>query len=279
MSVLAKAFRRISPEEIVRELRGTGYLAIEGALADQAADSILHDVDDLEVHINRNVPPNVVHRGVTYANHVLARSKTAFDVVTDSHVTDILRQGLGEVFSMTGKRAYETRGGSYMCFHSDILKPMEEADRLDSIVFIFYLNDVVDGEWQIVEGSHLWPQIAPPSRAYDDELLARKDVTVSGFKMPKGSLLVYNGRLLHRAKPYAGGDWARRSFFFQVNRGHKKGEPILIETGFIGPDLSEDAKMLLGFGRPPRVPAFPETSAIHLPQDARALEDAVKALA
>ena len=269
---LLKALRR-DPAEVVRALQEVGYLAIERALPAEAADGLLADVDDLEVRVNQNAPPNVVHRGATYATHVLARSQTAFDIVTAAEVTGILRAGLGEIFSLAGKRVYETRGGKYMCFHRDTAREISDPGQLDSIVFIFYLNDVDEGEWQFVEGSHRWTGSFEPSREQDDALLARPDLAVRGFKMPKGSLVIYNGRLLHRAKPYASDAFARRSFFFQVNRGPKKGEPILVETGFLRPDLSEDAKMLLGFGRPPRVPAFPPSSDVHLPQASRRLAE------
>ncbi len=277
MTLFSDAFRRQSGAEIVAQVRQNGYFAFECALDEAAADAIVADVDGFEVHVNRNVPPNVVHKGATYATHVLARSRTAFEVLTDPLITGLLRQGLGETFRLAGKRAYETRGGAYMCFHSDTALAELDPLRIDAMVFIFYLNDVAEGEWEIIEGSHLWGDTTSPSRERDDALRARPDVTVRGFRMPKGSVVIYNGRLLHRAKPYVGDAFARRSFFFQVNRGPKKGEPVLIETGFITPDLSDDAQMLLGFGKRPRVPAFPESSEVHLPQSARRrLEDSIK---
>ena len=269
MTLFGDAFLRLSPQDIVDQLRERGYCAVERALEPQAADAILHDVDGLEVQLNRNVPPNVVFKGATYATHVLGRSQTAFRLVTDALVTGVVRGALGDEFSMTSKRAYETRGGAYMCFHSDTALARAQPERIDAVVFIFYLNDVADGEWEIVEGSHLWDDAEPPSKARDEALARRPGAAIRGFKMPKGSVVIYDGRLLHRARPYAAGDYARRSFFFQANRGLKKGEPILVETGFITPDLSDDARMLLGFGRPPRAPVFPETGAGHLPQSER----------
>ena len=269
MSLFRDAFSRITAADIVGQLQARGYCAIEGALEPAAADAILADVDDLEVRLNRNVPPNVVFKGATYATHVLARSHTAFQVVTAPLVTDILRGALGEVFSLTSKRAYETRSGAYMCFHSDTAVAATDPARIDAVVFIFYLNDVAEGEWEIVEGSHLWTDAQTPSREQDEALAARPGAVIRGFKMPKGSLVIYNGRLLHRARPYQSDDYARRSFFFQANRGPKKGEPILVETGFITPELSDDARMLLGFGRPARSPVFPDANAGHMPQALR----------
>lgn len=265
MSFFSDRLTSIPPQEVAAALAGPGYFAVERALDPAAADAIMADVDDLQVQLNRNAPPNVHFKGAIYATHVFARSLTAFQIATHDWVTGVLRAALGEAFIMTGKRAYETRSGSYMCFHSDIAKPETEPDRVDSVVFIFYLNDVEQGEWEILEGSHRWGETAPPSRENDQALLGRADAVVHGFRMPKGSLVIYNGRLLHRASPYVSDSFARRSLFFQVNRGLKKGEPMLIETGFIRPDLSDDARMLLGFGRTPRMPPFPDSVATHLP--------------
>ena len=200
MTLFGDAFSRPGSDQIVGQLHQNGYCAIERALEPSAADAILADVDDLEVRLNRNVPPNVVFKGATYATHVLARSQTAFEVVTAPLVTGIMRGALGEMFSLTSKRAYETRSGAYMCFHSDTAVAQADPGRIDAVVFIFYLNDVVEGEWEIIEGSHLWNEAEAPSRERDEALAARPGAAVRGFKMPKGSLVIYNGRLLHRAR-------------------------------------------------------------------------------
>jgi ectoine hydroxylase-related dioxygenase (phytanoyl-CoA dioxygenase family) len=263
--MFSRAFLETPASQIVEELRERGYMAFERALDAGVADAILADVDDLKFEINRNVPPNVVIGGQTYANHVFARSRSAFEVVVHERVTGVLREGLGDGFRMVGKRVYETRADHYMQFHSDTAVQPGDPRRLDAVVFIFYLNDVAQGEWEIVEGSHLWGETTVGSRANDEALLARPDVTVRRFAMPKGSLIVYNGRVLHRARRFKDPGFARRSFFFQVNRQPKSSEPMLIDAGFIRPDLSEDARMLLGFGKPAVIPPYPASSPQSLP--------------
>ena len=263
--MFSPSFLQIPKAQIARQLCEVGYVAIERALDPEVVDAIIADVDDLRFEINRNVPPNVVMGGQTYANHVFARSRSAFEVVVHERVTGVLREGLGEAFRMVGKRIYETRSGYYMQFHSDTASRFGGPERLDAMVFIFYLNDVRQGEWEIIEGSHLWGETTVGSRANDEALLQRPDVKVRGFPMPKGSLIIYNGRVLHRARRFKDPDFARRSFFFQVNRQAKSSEPMLIDASFIRPDLSDDARMLLGFGKPAVMAPYPNSSPASLP--------------
>lgn len=250
---------------IVSALQEQGVFAIEDALDGDAVDRILEDVDDLRFSINANRPPNVVFRGQTFANHFLASSRTAFELMVHERVLSVLREGLGPVFRMVGKRVYETRSDHYMQFHSDTGIDCEDPRRLDTIVFIFYLNDVSQGEWEIIEGSHLWGETMVGSKDNDAVLLAREDVKVTGFKMPKGSLVIYNGRTLHRARMFHDPDWARRSLFFQVNRNARDGEPVLINAGFIRPDLSAEARMFLGFDQAANMAPFPRSAPKFLP--------------
>lgn len=258
-------FTDAATPDIVDDLRRKGYYAVENAISRETADQILADVNDLRFTINENMPANVVHKGQTFANHIFSRSQTAFDIATSDRVTGVLREALGPVFRMVGKRVYETRSGFSMKFHSDTAIACADPMQLDTVVFIFYLSDVEEGEWQIVEGSHLWGETTIGSRESDEELIARPDLKVVGFKMPKGSLVVYNGRVLHRAKPYVSDSFSRRSFFFQVNRNAETGEPIIIDAGFIRPDLSDNAKMLMGFGKLPAIPPYPRSSPDSLP--------------
>lgn len=255
-----REFLELPAAAIAADLRTRGYVAVERALDADAADAILRDVDDLRFEINRNAAPNVVSGAQTYATHIFARSKTAFDIVIHERVTSVLRAALGDQFRMVGKRVYETRSDHYMQFHSDVEKPCVDPAQIDAVVFIFYLNDVAQGEWEIVEGSHLWGERTVGSRAHDAALLARPDVTVKGLAMPKGSMVIYNGRLLHRARRFKDPDYRRRSFFFQTNRSAKSSEPILVDVGFIPADISDDARMLLGFGKPGQIASFPCSS-------------------
>lgn len=263
--MFSRQFLETPAADIVEALRTVGYVAVERALDPAVADAILADVDDLKFEINRNAPPNVMAGAQTYANHVFARSRSAFDLVVSERVLSVLREGLGASFRMVGKRVYETAADHYMAFHSDVGKASLDPDRIDAIVFIFYLNDVFQGEWEIVEGSHLWGERTVGSRAEDEALLARPDVSVRGLKMPKGSVVIYNGRLLHRARRFKDNAWRRRSFFFQTNRAAKGGEPMLVDTSFVQPELSTEARMLLGFGSPSIVPSYPASSPETLP--------------
>src|SRR3569832_1246398 len=129
-------FLSVPADEIAAQLREEGGFACERALDPEAVDQIMQDVGDLGFTINTNAPPNVVFWRQTFANHFLATSRTAFELVVHERVLSVLRSGLGETFRMVGKRIYETRAGSYMQFHSDTSIACVDPRQLDTIVFI-----------------------------------------------------------------------------------------------------------------------------------------------
>ena len=86
---------------------------------------------------------------------------------------------------------------------------------------------------------------------------------VKSFKMPKGSIIVYNTHGIHRAKPSNSSNFVRKSLFFQVD-GNDNSEPLLINPSFMT-EFDERIRMYLGFGRKSSNTPFPHTDETTIP--------------
>ena len=68
---------------------------------------------------------------------------------------------MGNEFRLKALRYYENFGGQIMQWHTDNRfydenKKGEAHTKTPGIIFLAYLSDVDDGEFQYVKGSHLW---------------------------------------------------------------------------------------------------------------------------
>jgi ectoine hydroxylase-related dioxygenase (phytanoyl-CoA dioxygenase family) len=262
MKIFSDKFAEASAHDIVETIRRDGIYACEGAIESDAIDRVLQDIGGLNFRINSNAISPVVSNHQTYFNQFLAASRTAFDLCVSERITSICKEALGPQHRMVGKRIYETRYGNYMNFHSDVGIPCEDPRVLDGLGFIFYCSDVDDGAFEVVEGSQSWGASHLGSKEEDERL--RLEHKIRRFPMPKGSYVIYNGRLLHRAEPMKTPGLKRQSFHFQVNKGVHVGEAILVNIGWLD-GLSDDAKVLLGYGSPNKVEHdFPRTGPNNL---------------
>ena len=53
---------------------------------------------------------------------------------------------------------------------------------------------------------------------------------IKSFKLPKGSLLIYDATGIHRAKPFKNNKYVRKSLYFQVDAYDENSEKILLNT-------------------------------------------------
>jgi len=217
----------------------------------------------LDPALNENTiqPVRTVHQ--SFLTHYLAVSKAAYDLVTSDAVLDLCDQLMSE-YRLVSKRVYETRAGMKMQWHSDCEALCSDPKQVDALVFIFYLTDVKVGGYQYIEGSHVDGADFVGGAEKDAEIDAKYLGRVKTLSLPAGSCIVYNGRLLHRASRFETGP-ARRSLFFQVNRGARTSEPIYLNAAFID-NLDSRRERFLGIGKPAIVPSFPKggISAMHL---------------
>jgi ectoine hydroxylase-related dioxygenase (phytanoyl-CoA dioxygenase family) len=255
MMIFAKEFEAVNPSDIAKDIDGNGYYAFKSAISPEALRSIEDDATQQRLSLNHNGIGGVYWEDQYFLTHMLAVSKTFFDYCTDPKVLEVCRTYLGDKYRLKALRYYETYGGHHMRWHTD-----NKTDKgfacIPGLIFIVYISDVEDGEFQYVEGSHAWSGDAAYSE-YPDEMIEEKyGNLVRSFKMPRGSIVIYNTYGIHRAKPVRAKGFVRKSLFFQVDNETEKSEPIILNGSFLS-RVDPTMQMYLGLGRESGYETFP----------------------
>jgi hypothetical protein len=256
-------FLAVDSALIAKEIKSSGFFAFERALTPAFLDQIAQDVERSRFGLNANMVTGVYVNQQYFLTHMLAVSKAFFDYCTHAKVFDISQELLARPFRLKALRYYETFGGYHMQWHTD-----NKTDRgvapIPGIIFIAYVSDVRDGEFQYVKGSQQWSGVIAYNDyadAYIDEKYA-KDVV--SFKLPRGSIVIYDTYGIHRARPVDDAQFSRQSLFFQIDAELNNAEPILVNTEFLDRAESRIATYL-GFGLPGHYPVFPQSNLTTLP--------------
>ena len=148
-------------------------------------------------------------------------------------------------------------------------KNLETIQTTPGLIFLCYVADVEDGEFQYIKGSHLW-SMGKEHKEHNDysrefiEKNHNKDIV--GFKKPKGTIIIYNTLGIHRAKPSKDKNFVRKTLFFQVDREIDHSEPILLKTEYVE-NFDERTKLFLGFGKRAGQKIYPNTSLDTMPMN------------
>lgn len=260
--VFSEKFLNIDSSEIVEAINSVGYFTCEGALSSEFLSDIENDVEINRFSINKNQISGVYSENQYFLTNMLACSKAFFDYCTHEKVLNVCQEFMGDFFRLKAHRYYETYGNMRMAWHTDS-KSSKGFDPITGLIFIAYVSDVNDGEFQYIQGSHEYSRNTGINDFSESLISGLQDKIVS-FKMPKGSVIVYNTHGIHRAKPVYSSDFVRKSLFFQVD-SNDKSEPILVNTSYIS-NIDDKLKMYLGFGRDGCNVPFPQTDLSTLPQ-------------
>lgn len=271
--IFSEDFLNIDTEIVSKNLEEKGYFSFPKAISDNAIRLIEKDATNLKLNLNNNEITGVHYEHQYYFTNLLTVSKTFYNFITSTFVFEVCKKYLGNRFRLKALRYYETFGGHHMQWHTD-----NKTDRafahIPGIIFIFYISDVDDGEFQYIEGSHLWSGENAYSN-YDDEFIQKNyKGKIKSFKFPRGSLIIYNTYGIHRAKPVLNKKFVRKSVFFQVDTDIEKSEPIILNTKFIS-KINSDIEMFLGFGKPSdslNYKVYPDTNIKSLPLSRKVLE-------
>lgn len=267
--IFTEKFLAINPQDISRSVRTDGVFALENALSPEFLNGIETDVAHNGFGINVNNVHGVYFGSQYYVTHMLAVSRHFFSFCTHPKILEICAHVLGDHFRLKAQRYYETYGGHAMRWHTDN-KTDRGFSHIPGLIFIVYVSDVEDGEFQYIRGSHNWSG-GKAYNEYDSAFIEHEHGgDVLSFSKPRGTLIVYNTYGIHRAKPVRRPGFIRKSLFFQVDSKVEDGEPILIKTEFAD-RLDERLKQYLGFGRPCEYRSFPVTGLKHLPIRAKTL--------
>jgi ectoine hydroxylase-related dioxygenase (phytanoyl-CoA dioxygenase family) len=261
--LFTKEFNQIDTNKIAEELKKNGYFSFPKAFNKNAISLIEKDATKFKLNINNNEICGVHAERQYHLTNLLCVSKTFFDFVTSNFVFEVCRKYLGSEFRLKALRYYETYGGHHMQWHTDNKTDLGFA-HIPGIIIIFYISDVEDGQFQYIEGSHLWSAEKKYSD-YKEEFIDReyKD-KIRDFKLPSGSIIIYNTYGIHRAKPVNNKSFVRKSVFVQVDSEINDGEPIILNSKYIT-KMNDDVGMFLGFGKPSNYKVHPSTSINSLP--------------
>lgn len=274
-------FDKVSPNEIVNELKTKGYFVFEEALTEKYVDELLQEVDFDRVLVNTNDVGVVIAKTQKFLTHCLATSKKAYDIITCQKVLDICSHYFNDSYKIINHRIYQTTKASHMPWHTDnnrqVGKQLDSKHDMPGILFLIYLSDVTQNPFQVVKDSHNWSHKYSHEIYLSDRFIEENyQQDVMEFLMKKGTIFVCDIHTVHRAKPFIDKNYIRKTLLFQVdqvgseNIGH--GEKNIINTEFID-NRSQELMDYLGFGFKRDYPAFPSTSvATMTPKDMLTLQ-------
>lgn len=242
-------------ENISEEISKNSFFSKESILKKDIIDKIMSETELFDLKFNSlDISPVHDHDGY-YMSNGLAKSETLFKLLTSEEIINISKKYLGEKFRLKCHRVYSVSSGAKNPWHTDDKKYGLKNENIKGLVFIIYLNDVFKGEFQAVRGSHLYSRnFKHPN--FDTHIMEKYQEDIKSFKMPKGSIVIFDNKTIHRAKPYLDYFWRRKSLFFQIDNEIEDGEKIIVKTEFIN-NLSNNQTMLLGMGQPSHMPHEP----------------------
>jgi ectoine hydroxylase-related dioxygenase (phytanoyl-CoA dioxygenase family) len=254
--------------DVLDEIKERGFAEIKGlfdpALFDRVESVIERPLQRMSINGRRGYTQ---FGSIRYLNHTLSWGKDIVDLYTHPALIELFDAYAGDPVHLSNFRIYRTLPSKKfkMEWHVDNKTDVfdVEQDRFINkvvpmdrgIILIMYLSDVEDGGFQIVPGSHRWDNIEELEN-WDSREAQFSDHVVTFNNMKKGTVIVYDYRAIHRAKPYKGGQ-VRTSLFGQYSPSWMPtGEPVLLSTRDIA-DLTETQKRVLNFGRAPSTENWP----------------------
>ena len=262
--IFSKKFQQIDAEQIFKSLTSKGYFYFESAMSENFVETISREFSSNDISLNNNYLSGVHTKTQYYNTNILAISKTFFKFCTSDLVFSISEKFLNSTnIRLKALRYYETYSSNNMKWHTDT-KTSEKFSNIKGLIFIIYISDVYDGEFQYINGSHKYSVDYGKNDFSDSEISNLYSTKkIKSFKGKKGSIIIYNTAGIHRAKPSEKLFHCRKSLFFQIDDSENS-EKILINPSFLS---DADYKILnyLGFGKKNTYSTFPDTSISDLP--------------
>ncbi len=256
-------FLSVSTSVISGAMKNVGFFFMESALTEEFMEKILADVENYSFSVNRNWVGGVYANRQYYLTHMLACSESFTNLVTSEKVLAICDDILGSSYRLKALRYYETYGKHKMQWHTD-----NKTDRgfahIPGLIFVAYLVDVNDGEFQYVRGSHRSSGETAYSDYTDNYIDTNHAKDIVSFKASAGAVVIYDTYGIHRAKPVTKSNFVRKSLFFQVDSKIDSAEPILLNPAFLHA-IDNRTMAYLGFGLPSEYQIYPQTSINSLP--------------
>ena len=268
INLFSKEFIELDPQKITDEVNHKGYFSFSEAVNLDVVKKIENELSNKDFGVNSNFVSPVWCNDQYFFTHALANCKTYYDLITSEKFRSIAKTKFHNYFRLKCHRYYETFSSHHMNWHADNVDNDGFVHENDGLIFIIYINDVFDGEFQLVEGTNLENNLDERKYNYSDEFVNKKfGDRIKSFKFKAGSIIIYDSWHLHRAKPIENKNFTRKSIFFQVDASPKNAEKILLNPEFISSDLYKENELLtyLGFGAPADYMSVPISNINMLP--------------
>ena len=263
--MFSENFKNISTEEILSNIDTKGYFSFDHALSKEFLNNIITDVNKEDLNLNTNNISGVYYSpgNQFFLTHMMAVSKNFYNFCTDNILINICSKFFKEDFRIKTFRYYENFGGQKMQWHTDNKSETHKTDT-KGLIFIVYLTDVQDGEFQYIEGSHIWSSDGEHSDYSNDLIEEKFKNKIVSFKKNAGGIVIYNTYGIHRAKPTKDKNFVRKSLFLQIDENLDLAAPIYIKTEFLE-NLNDKLKTYLGFGLSANQNNYPPSNMDTLP--------------
>jgi len=263
VDIFTHEFCAADTSHIVRRIKENGYYSVSAALRPEFIDAVKTEIAEHRFTINKNWVTGVYAENQYYLTHMLACSSSFYHLVTHPKVFTICDGMLGDSYRLKAMRYYETYGGHHMQWHTDN-KTDKSFAHIPGIIFIAYLDDIHEGEFQYIRGSHAFSGIQAYNDYTDDYITNHHAQDIMSFKGPKGTVVIYDTYGIHRAKPVFNRSFIRKSLFFQIDADCRSAEPILLNPAYIS-HIDDRIAKYFGFGLPAEYRVFPHTGIRNLP--------------
>lgn len=282
INLFSKEFKELDPQKIIDEVKQKGYFSFPEAINLEVVEKIENELSNKDFGVNINFVSPVWYNDQYFFTHALVNSKTYYDLITSEKFRSIAKTKFNNYFRLKCHRYYETFSSHHMNWHADNVDNDGFVHENDGLIFIIYVNDVFDGEFQLIEGTNLENNLDERNYNYSDKFVNEKfGDKIKSFKLKAGSIIIYDSWHLHRAKPIENKNFTRKSIFFQVDASPKNAEKILLNPEFISSDLYKDNELLtyLGFGVPADYMSVPISNINMLPvkKNLNFIKNAIKA--
>ena len=249
-------FKTVSGKQIADTITKYSFFDMKNAVNNDVVNKILSEVDLFNLNLNSNDITSVHCDTGYFSSSAIAKSNTLYKLLTSEKILNIAKEYLGDEFRLKCHRVYSTDPFTRGAWHTDNKNHGNVNTKVKGLVFMIYLNDTIDGEFQAIRGSHLTSHAYNFSNFDEDFIKNYKKEDVTPFKYPAGSIIVFDSRTIHRAKPYYKFLWSRKSLFFQIDNEIDDGEKIIINTSFVK-EFTKEISNYLGVGRKNTMPHEP----------------------
>ncbi len=263
-----ESFLEIDANKIISEVNKKGFFCFSEALSDKFLNDLKCEIDTFSQGINKNTAGPVWSNTQYFFTHALASSQSYFNLLVSPTIRSIAKSKFNDYFRLKCHRYYETYYGHSMEWHADNVTNEGIVTDVDGLIFIIYLNDVFDGEFQLIEGTYKERKKEKGTYNYTNKLIEENySDQIKSFSMPAGSIIIYDTFHIHRAKPIKNKNFVRKSIFFQIDASDKHSEKLLINPQFFNTkeSLEYDNLEYLGFGKNSEFESIPVTNEKDLP--------------